>query len=148
MQGETSADAESAQRKRRTSNPESASAERPAKKGKPAKQLTADDLADCGITTSIAEAWLSIRTAKRLPLTAGAWEVVAAEAEAAGLTPADAVRECVAHGWAGFKATWLQQRPQPGAGRPPQRQGAAERDAEAIRLLGFAPAADHDVIEG
>ena len=133
VQGETSADAESAQRKRRTSNPESASAERPAKKGKPAKQLTADDLADCGITTSIAEAWLSIRTAKRLPLTAGAWEVVAAEAEAAGLTPADAVRECVAHGWAGFKATWLQQRPQPGAGRPPQRQAAAESGDDAER---------------
>ena len=112
---------------------------------------SAADLVADGLPQDLADGFVTYRkTVIRQPLTPMAWGLIKAEAAKAGVTPADAVSEIVSRGWRGFKADWLQpqQRPQPGAGRPPQRQGAAERDAEAIRLLGFAPAADHDVIEG
>ena len=114
---------------------------------KPALSSVQDLVAD-GLDQEMAEGFIAYRkTAIRQPLTPMAWGLIKTESTKAGVTPAEAVSEIVSRGWRGFKASWLQ-RPQPGAGRPPQRQGAAERDAEAIRLLGFAPAADHDVIEG
>lgn len=51
--------------------------------------------------------FLSIRKAKRAPLTDTALEGLRREAEKAGVSIADALGMCCARGWQGFKADWL-----------------------------------------
>lgn len=65
-------------------------------------------LADGGVPEKQAREWLRIRSARRLPLTQTAWEAVVAQAQAAGLTPTQAVTTAIEEGWAGFKASWYE----------------------------------------
>ena len=55
--------------------------------------------------------WLSIRKAKKLPLTETAWGQMLGEIEVAGLTVDVAIKECCLRGWASFKANWLKDNP-------------------------------------
>lgn len=61
-----------------------------------------------GLSAQEAADYLKARKDKRLPLTATAWGGVVAEAEKAGLSPAEAVRLAALNSWAGFKASWLE----------------------------------------
>ena len=77
--------------------------------------MTVKDLAADGVDAAVAADWLTIRKAKKTPLTATAWAGVKRQAEAAGVSAADAVRMAVENGWSGFKAAWLHRGQQAGA---------------------------------
>lgn len=69
--------------------------------------MSVDTLVAEGVDRKHADSWLTTRRAKKLPLTAAAWDGVKREAEAAGITPAAAVAFAATNSWAGFKAAWL-----------------------------------------
>ncbi|VVE90418.1 hypothetical protein PBR20603_04402 [Pandoraea bronchicola] len=114
-----------------------------------AKPLGEKDLVAEGVDRQHAKDWLTIRKAKRLPLTPTAWADIATEAEKAGLTPPAAVEAAVKAGWAGFKAAWLQNadgRSPPAAGSGLNKQEQLEQRnreiaaAQAARVMSGAPA--------
>jgi uncharacterized protein YdaU (DUF1376 family) len=72
----------------------------------PAKTITARMLMTEGIDKQAADDWLTLRKAKRLPLTPTAWDDTKAEGLKVGLTPAQTVAHAVRSNWAGFKASW------------------------------------------
>lgn len=55
--------------------------------------------------------YLAIRKDKKATNTLGAYELLCKEAKLAGLTIPQVVDICSTHGWAGFKAEWLQTNP-------------------------------------
>ena len=65
-------------------------------------------LAEHGIAGQIAEDFLTIRKAKRQPLTETAMKLLAADAEKCGMTAAQAVEYAIGNGWGSFRAEWLQ----------------------------------------
>lgn len=69
--------------------------------------------------------------ARKSPLTETAWKGLKAEAEKAGITPAEAVRICAVKGWRGFNSTWNWRS---AANDAPSV--ADDRDAEILRLMG------------
>jgi hypothetical protein len=73
--------------------------------------LKAEDLATEGVDLQRAKDWLTLRKAKRLPLTRTAWDDTKREGAKAGLTAADTVAAAVANNWAGFKAAWYAKEP-------------------------------------
>ena len=78
-----------------------------------AKNRDADDLAlltEYGVSVQTAEDYLTIRKAKRLPLTKTALLQIQAEANKAGLTVEQALVYAIGNGWASFRAGWLQNR--------------------------------------
>lgn len=76
--------------------------------GKPARTtIGMTELMAEGVEQQHAEDWLTVRKAKRAPLTRAAWDDLKAEATKAGITPAEAVRIAAASSWQGFKASWL-----------------------------------------
>ena len=78
-----------------------------------AKNRDADDLAlltEYGVSVQTAEDYLTIRKAKRLPLTKTALLQIQAEANKAGLTVEQALVYAIGNGWASFRAEWLQNR--------------------------------------
>jgi hypothetical protein len=74
---------------------------------KSAKTLSVSDLVAEGVEQQHAEDWLTVRKAKRAPLTRAAWNDVKAEAAQAAIAPAEAVRIAASSSWQGFKASWL-----------------------------------------
>jgi hypothetical protein len=62
--------------------------------------------------------FLALRARKRAPLTATALKMLASQAAAAGWTLADAIAECCARGWTGFRAEWVQDRGRNGGQKP------------------------------
>lgn len=75
--------------------------------GKPASTaIGVAELVAEGVERQHAEDWLTVRKAKRAPLTPTAWDDVKAEAEKSGITPAEAVKVSATNSWQGFKATW------------------------------------------
>jgi phage replication protein O protein len=64
-------------------------------------------LAEHGIAGQIAEDFLTIRKAKRQPLTETAMRLIAADAEKCGMTAAQAVEYAIGNGWGSFRAEWL-----------------------------------------
>ena len=72
----------------------------------PTKTVTARMLTAEGVDKQSAEDWLTLRKAKRLPLTHTAWADTKAEGEKVGLCPAETVAHAVRSNWAGFKASW------------------------------------------
>jgi len=70
--------------------------------------LTAKHLVADGVDKKVARDWLTLRKAKRLPLTPTAWDTVKAEAAKVGMTAAEAVKYSVDSNWAGFKASWVE----------------------------------------
>jgi hypothetical protein len=70
--------------------------------------LGVDELSNDGVDKQVAADWLTLRKAKRLPLTQTAWDGVKAEAQKVDMSPADAVHYAVQANWAGFRADWVQ----------------------------------------
>lgn len=64
-------------------------------------------LSEHGITGQIAEDFLTIRKAKRQPLTETAMRLIASDAEKCGMTAAEAVEYAIGNGWGSFRAEWL-----------------------------------------
>lgn len=64
-------------------------------------------LAEHGITGQIAEDFLTIRKAKRQPLTATAMRLIASEAQKVGMTAFQAVVFSIGNGWGSFRADWV-----------------------------------------
>jgi uncharacterized protein YdaU (DUF1376 family) len=60
-----------------------------------------------GVSDPLWDDFIALRKAKQSPLTQTALDAIAAEAGRAGMTVADAMRECCARGWRGFKAEWV-----------------------------------------
>lgn len=58
------------------------------------------------IDQQIANDWLAIRKAKKLPLTKTALDKIESEASKAGLTLEQALKVCCEKSWAGFSSTW------------------------------------------
>ncbi|ENS9672658.1 hypothetical protein EYK98_10745, partial [Neisseria gonorrhoeae] len=65
-------------------------------------------LAAYGITGQAAEDFLTVRKAKRQPLTETAMRLIAADAEKCGMTALQAAEYAIASGWGSFRADWLQ----------------------------------------
>ena len=74
-------------------------------------------LAEHGITGQIAEDFLTIRKAKRQPLTETAMRLIASDAEKCGMTAAQAVEYAIGNGWGSFRAEWLKNKTFSNAGR-------------------------------
>lgn len=55
--------------------------------------------------------WMVVRKAKRAgPVTGTVARMIEREAAAAGITVAEAIRECCERGWQGFRAEWVSKR--------------------------------------
>ncbi|WP_454752090.1 helix-turn-helix domain-containing protein [Cupriavidus necator] len=84
------------------------------RKGSPAgddagpSALNAKHLAADGVDKQVARDWLTLRKAKRMPLTPTAWDTTKDEAAKAGMTIGEAVKYAVDSGWGGFKAKWVE----------------------------------------
>lgn len=90
--------------------------EKPARKRAAAAQLVSvDAMVAEGVNSQHAADWLAARKVKDLPLTQTAWQLTKDEASKAGLTPAEAIKTAAGNSWAGFKASWLQERSVPRA---------------------------------
>lgn len=61
-----------------------------------------------GVSVEAAEGWMTVRKAKRMPLTKLAWDEVKRHAEKLALTNDEAVRIAVKESWAGFRASWVE----------------------------------------
>lgn len=110
----------------------------------PAQLVTVEDLVAAGVKQQHAEDWLTVRAKKNLPLTPTAWADVQTQAEQAGLTVGEAVRQATVNGWGGFKSTWLSR----GAGPPDQRtQGARPTKFTAAAADIFPQSPDLEVID-
>lgn len=64
-------------------------------------------LKKAGVDEQLADDFLKARKAKKAPLTKTVLDGIEREAEAAGISVAEAVRICVERNWQGFKAEWL-----------------------------------------
>jgi biotin operon repressor len=95
---------------------------------KPRTGLGADDLIALGVEKQVAEDWLAIRKAKKLPLTRTALDETIAEVAAAGMALPAALKLCCGRGWGGFRADWLTPR---SAGR----DGSATSDKFRVAAL-------------
>jgi len=74
--------------------------------------------------------FVTLRKAKHAPLTKTAVDGLRREAEKAGWSLEDVVRECCGRGWVGFKAAWVQTGARPGASAA---QSFKAQDDEAAR---------------
>ncbi|HFC6098113.1 TPA: replication protein [Neisseria meningitidis] len=112
-------------------------------KAKPTRHETELSLlADYGITGQLAEDFLTIRRAKRQPLTETAMRLIAADAKRCGMTAAQAVEYAIAIGWASFRAEWLQNKTFGGSGN---RGGLTHNQTAAVldaRSYGDMPTTD------
>ncbi|HFB6860225.1 TPA: replication protein [Neisseria gonorrhoeae] len=86
-------------------------------------------LAAYGITGQIAEDFLTIRKAKRQPLTETAVRLIAADAEKCGMTALQAAEYAIASGWGSFRADWLQNKT---FGRSGNRGGPTHNQTAAV----------------
>ncbi|EMU3602323.1 replication protein, partial [Neisseria gonorrhoeae] len=107
--------------------PETAPAAKAKKTGRHASELAL--LAAYGITGQIAEDFLTIRKAKRQPLTETAVRLIAADAEKCGMTALQAAEYAIASGWGSFRADWLQNKT---FGRSGNRGGPTHNQTAAV----------------
>ncbi|HGM2964611.1 TPA: replication protein [Neisseria gonorrhoeae] len=86
-------------------------------------------LAAYGITGQAAEDFLTVRKAKRQPLTETAVRLIAADAEKCGMTALQAAEYAIASGWGSFRADWLQNKT---FGRSGNRGGLTHNQTAAV----------------
>lgn len=98
--------------------------------GKPAAFSQKSVIAE-GVDATHLKDWIK---ARKSPLTETAWIGLKTEAAKAGISPAEAVRICAVKGWRGFDSTWNWRSATTQVGAP---SATDQRDAEAMRLLGF-----------
>ena len=84
------------------------------------------------VSESVWSDFNDIRKAKRSPLTKTALAGIAAEAEKAGITLQNALEQCCARGWQGFKASWAIETNQARSTSTPNRQEALEARNQAV----------------
>ena len=99
-------------------------------------------LAEHGIAGQIAEDFLTIRKAKRQPLTGTAMRLIAADAEKCGMTAAQAVEYAIGNGWGSFRAEWLKNKT---FGRSGSRGGLTHNQTADVmddKNYGDAPTTD------
>lgn len=102
--------------------------------------LSVADLVADGVTTQTATDFISLRLAKKSPLTPTAMTAIKREAASAGYPLENALQECVLRGWQGFKAAWVLRDaaeiaiPKRG-GKPSLYESNQAAAAEAIRRL-------------
>lgn len=60
-----------------------------------------------GVLESLWEDFVTLRKAKKAPLTASALKGIEREAKKAGMNLEEALYECCARGWTGFKSEWI-----------------------------------------
>ena len=99
-------------------------------------------LAEHGIAGQIAEDFLTIRKAKRQPLTETAMRLIASDAEKCGMTAAQAVEYAIGNGWGSFRAEWLKNKT---FGRSGNRGGLTHNQTADVvdgRKYGDAPTTD------
>lgn len=63
------------------------------------------------VSPQVWEDWLSIRKAKKLPLTETSWTQILTEIDKSGHTVDVVIKECCLRGWAAFKVSWLKENP-------------------------------------
>lgn len=107
--------------------PETAPAAKAKKTGRHETELSL--LAAYGITGQAAEDFLTVRKAKRQPLTETAVRLIAADAEKCGMTALQAAEYAIASGWASFRAEWLQNKT---FGRSGNRGGPTHNQTAAV----------------
>lgn len=113
--------------KPQTAPPETAPAAKAKKTGRHETELSL--LADYGITGQVAEDFLTVRKAKRQPLTETAMRLIAADAEKCGMTALQAAEYAIASGWGSFRADWLQNKT---FGRSGNRGGPTHNQTAAV----------------
>ena len=99
-------------------------------------------LAEHGIAGQIAEDFLTIRKAKRQPLTETAMRLIASDAEKCGMTAAQAVEYAIGNGWGSFRAEWLKNKT---FGRSGNRGGLTHNQTADVmdgKNYGDAPTTD------
>ena len=99
-------------------------------------------LAEHGIAGQIAEDFLTIRKAKRQPLTETAMRLIASDAEKCGMTAAQAVEYAIGNGWGSFRAEWLKNKT---FGRSGNRGGLTHNQTADVmddKKYGDAPTTD------
>ncbi len=99
-------------------------------------------LAEHGITGQIAEDFLTIRKAKRQPLTETAMRLIASDAEKCGMTTAQAVEYAIGNSWGSFRAEWLKNKT---FGRSGNRGGLTHNQTADVmdgKNYGDAPTTD------
>lgn len=115
----------------------------------PKKKSSQQILQDLGVEEQHAKDWLTVRKAKRAPLTQTVLDDLAREAGKAGITVAEAVEICAKKSWQGFNASWNWSDVKPASGS--KFQTACERrmavtDAAIAEWLGDSNSPD--VFEG
>jgi hypothetical protein len=102
-----------------------------------------------GVELNVWNDFLELRKAKRAPLSNTALAAIEREAALAGWSLNDALAECAARGWQGFKADWVKERSNNGTANRSNHQNGAPRDgfAAVLRDVGsreaaFGPASD------
>lgn len=84
-----------------------------------------------GVSPSVWEDFLQLRKVKKAPMTNAALAGLIREAEKANWTLEQAISECCARGWTGFKADWVAQRQAASTMTVPSKQ---ERDPVLVKL--------------
>ena len=92
------------------------------KPSKPKTESPLKILLELGVSEQAAKDWLTVRKAKRAPLTQTAVDDLRREAGKAGITIAEAVEICAKKNWQGFNSTWNWNDKQPQAFLTPAQQ--------------------------
>ena len=87
-----------------------------------------------GLDNSLWIDFLTMRKAKKLPMTQTALDGLTKQAEKIGWTLAQVIEECVNRGWGGFKAEWLAQKSNVADIARITVPGKQERDPALIKL--------------
>ena len=95
------------------------------------KKKTAAAAPPEGVSQSVWEDFLQLRKVKKAPMTNAALAGIMREAEKAKWTLEQAISECCARGWTGFKADWVAQRLPAGTITIPSKPG---RDPALVKI--------------
>lgn len=103
------------------------------------RQRHSRDTPPDGVSDSVWDSFKALRKAKRAPITPAAMQGIQGEALRAGWSLEDALKECCARGWQGFKADWVAPQVQkqnmatvtvPGSKEPDPTLAKLDRDAQ------------------
>lgn len=81
------------------------------------------------------EAWLALRKARNMPLTAKAWELTLQDGASVGLTAEQTVDECIRRGWGAFRADWWMRDQRQSRGPESFRERDARLAAERVKEM-------------
>ena len=103
---------------------------------KPKKEKATGVACPDGLSESLWNDFLTLRRAKKLPMTKTALDGLEAQGAILGWTLGQTINECINRGWGGFKASWIQKEQ---ASNPADRirmtvPGSQERDPALAKL--------------